>query len=283
MLGGGRRGKATGSLSGPGDGKAQAAIDKAEAKLIASDCKACGGVGDKDGNGSCDAAGFFPPTQIGVPADCPAVHVPGGQDCGAIGALTTLDKLLACEACVTEFKVDCVTPATVPHDQPYPAACNAPVCGNGHVEPGETCDDGNTANGDACPANCVIASCTPAGTMRNVTVSFSGSNVAGLTVYLEYPEGKVSLPGMGSDQSVQDRISGTPSNSLTTPNDLDYALIMGVVKTTAIPQGQLFIAQFDNCTGAQRSTSAEFPCTVTDASDPNGTTLTSVTCSAVVS
>ena len=28
------------------------------------------------------------------------------------------------------------------------------ACGNGVLNPGETCDDGNTASGDSCPANC---------------------------------------------------------------------------------------------------------------------------------
>lgn len=32
--------------------------------------------------------------------------------------------------------------------------CPPPVCGNGIVEPNEDCDDGNTADGDACPAGC---------------------------------------------------------------------------------------------------------------------------------
>lgn len=33
--------------------------------------------------------------------------------------------------------------------------CPAAVCGNGIVEPNEDCDDGNTADGDTCPAACV--------------------------------------------------------------------------------------------------------------------------------
>lgn len=32
--------------------------------------------------------------------------------------------------------------------------CPASVCGNGIVEPDEACDDGNTRDGDACPATC---------------------------------------------------------------------------------------------------------------------------------
>jgi cysteine-rich repeat protein len=35
-------------------------------------------------------------------------------------------------------------------------------CGNGEIDPGETCDDGNQNDGDGCPANCLQGSC-PAG------------------------------------------------------------------------------------------------------------------------
>lgn len=36
------------------------------------------------------------------------------------------------------------------------AQCVAPVCGNGVLEPGEQCDDGNTANNDGCSASCNV-------------------------------------------------------------------------------------------------------------------------------
>jgi len=32
--------------------------------------------------------------------------------------------------------------------------CPASVCGNAIIEPGESCDDGNTVDGDGCPATC---------------------------------------------------------------------------------------------------------------------------------
>jgi hypothetical protein len=35
-------------------------------------------------------------------------------------------------------------------------------CGNGEIDPGETCDDGNQNDGDTCPSNCLLGSC-PAG------------------------------------------------------------------------------------------------------------------------
>ena len=38
--------------------------------------------------------------------------------------------------------------------------CSEPVCGNGVVEAGETCDDGNTVNGDGCSATCQVETCT---------------------------------------------------------------------------------------------------------------------------
>jgi cysteine-rich repeat protein len=39
--------------------------------------------------------------------------------------------------------------------------CNAPVCGNGIVEPGEQCDDGNQVNGDGCDTNCKFSCVDP--------------------------------------------------------------------------------------------------------------------------
>ncbi|HYB98752.1 MAG TPA: hypothetical protein VEC57_06405 [Candidatus Limnocylindrales bacterium] len=38
-------------------------------------------------------------------------------------------------------------------------ASNCPPCGNGRIEPGETCDDGNVTDGDGCSAGCVNEGC----------------------------------------------------------------------------------------------------------------------------
>jgi cysteine-rich repeat protein len=35
------------------------------------------------------------------------------------------------------------------------------LCGNGSLDPGEACDDGNTAGGDCCTADCLAALCEP--------------------------------------------------------------------------------------------------------------------------
>ena len=48
------------------------------------------------------------------------------------------------------------------------------LCGNGTLDPGEECDDGNTANGDGCSAQCKIQEITnhqPNAMCKNVTVT----------------------------------------------------------------------------------------------------------------
>jgi len=52
-----------------------------------------------------------------------------------------------------------VTPAAfVPPGCAEPALC-PPMCGNGVIDPGEQCDDGNAINGDACEADCTLPGC----------------------------------------------------------------------------------------------------------------------------
>lgn len=49
-------------------------------------------------------------------------------------------------------RADCVGGAFYIQDT---VLCPTAVCGNGVIEPPEECDDGNTADGDACPSTCV--------------------------------------------------------------------------------------------------------------------------------
>ncbi|MFO7563535.1 MAG: fibrinogen-like YCDxxxxGGGW domain-containing protein [Enhygromyxa sp.] len=50
------------------------------------------------------------------------------------------------------------------------------VCGNGIIEPGEQCDDGNNSNNDGCLANCVEASCGDGFVNQGVEVCDDGVN-----------------------------------------------------------------------------------------------------------
>src|SRR6185369_671368 len=79
--------------------KAQPAIDKAESKKIVGICKACGGA-DK----LCNGTGDLTPAQIGFAPTCPSVTIPGGSACG--GPISTLQDIVDCVDCVTEFKAD---------------------------------------------------------------------------------------------------------------------------------------------------------------------------------
>jgi len=157
------------------------------------------------------------------------------------------------------------------------SGCTEGRCGDGIVQfnLGETCDDGNTMDGDSCPANCHIASCTPSGTTLDADVMFTTPvDLAAITVLVRYPDGVVSIPGSSNDPAVFSRLTNLPDNGFSTPNDLDYALRLVIISpdlsplSTAAP-GLLFSVQFDNCRDASPPSAQDFRCTVEDTSDTN--------------
>jgi cysteine-rich repeat protein len=180
--------------------------------------------------------------------------------CGAAGATTTTTTAGS-------------TTTTNPH-----------VCGNGTIEgPFETCDDHNmvdettvdTIPPDACPANCRIEPCTSTSGTLSVSVNFSSpSSVAGYKIFVDYPEGKVIIPGNG--QPAAGVITNDPTNTATA-NDLDYGMIVVVGGLNAIPPPRLFTISFTPCSGPS-PTAAEFHCKVHQASDTGGNDIP-MTCS----
>ena len=170
---------------------------------------------------------------------------------------------------------------------PTTTSTTIPGCGDGIRNGDETCDDGpnNGMPGDPCPANCIIAACTPVGgSARSFNVNFTvpaGKQLTGITVNLDYPEGKVSIPGSGGDSNVLAAITHLPFGAFAQPNDVDWALVETVAKGTPITIGRLFEITFNDCQGATPPALGDFTCTVTDASD-NSTPpqkLAGVTCS----
>jgi cysteine-rich repeat protein len=164
-------------------------------------------------------------------------------------------------------------------------ASTTPVCGDGVVdfESGETCDDGNAEDGDACPADCRIESCTPSGETITVDVAFdapAGSDLAAITALLLYPDGVVRLPGNGNDASVQGRITPVPFNIAGTPNDLDYALryVAFTPDLSPIDEGGLYSVEFDICAGANAPDISAFTCVVEDAADTGFNSVSGATC-----
>jgi len=323
-----------------GDGKYQAAIDKAETKKITAIAKACGGLG----------AGT-----IGFANHCPAVVVPGGPACG--GPVTDLADVIGCVDCVTEFKVDCQVALAVPGFQSYPTECvgvpptptptvtptstttatrtatatstptstltatptvtvtatrtpsptptvtvtvtptattaatatitptrtatptrtptptPTPVCGNGTVEDGESCDDGNTFNCDACPKDCrtstapIACSAIVVRHAQRVRVQAPpGQLLSGGIVCLDYPAGVVALPGTGNVAGRTSNLSG-----LVTLNDFNNAVQLSFVVNPGVTEVNPTIS-FDLCSGMAPPLPTAFECAVKGASN-QGTPL----------
>ena len=215
---------------------------------------------------------------IGQGISC-TVSVAGSGTGSTTTSTSTSTSATAHLPTTTSATVGGTTTTTLPH-----------ACGNGTIEPGETCDDGNTVDEsdasvpanppDYCPRTCRIETCRPGTTTaQDVSVDFSapaGAQVGGLTVFLDYPDAKTSIPGSGS--SVSSTIKNLPAGALSSPNDLDYGLIEGVVSLSAIAPGRLFTVTFHDCPGAPALTAGDFRCVVKDASDTQGNAVGGVTC-----
>lgn len=163
------------------------------------------------------------------------------------------------------------------------ANCQTTGCGNGLIVGAETCDDGNLDDRDSCPADCIVDACFPqTGTDLTVTVNFAGSNdVAGITVFLDYPEGRVSIPGSGASVPAG-IITDLPGFAFGQTNDLDHALIQAVVDAAAFPAGQLFRIHFQTCADTVPPSAGEFTCTVVAAGGDDLTPIPGVTCSVAI-
>jgi cysteine-rich repeat protein len=165
-----------------------------------------------------------------------------------------------------------------------------PVCGNGRIEAGETCDDGNTVDGDACPSNCRVESCTPTAVRQDTTVVFTkpaGVNVGSMVVFVNYPDGKVSLPGVGNGSTVRARITSLPTGFVHTANDLDYAIrevLSPQLPGNILNGSTLLKASYDLCSGQTAPTAAAYTCTVEQVGSPTGTAISPAgfTCSVTI-
>ncbi len=249
-----------GSLAGPcPDGKARDAIQKASDKAVAKISAACGN---------------FTTAQIGAPAACPTIDTQGiGIACG--GTIGSTADLVSCTTCAAEFSSLCTDCSHCGN------GVNNPVTGNPEVNfnVGETCDDGNFVDNDGCPKTCEIRACVGSGKTQKVTVSFSGSNVAGLTVFLRYGENAARIPGRANEDTVQARVTDLPANGFSAVNDLDYALRVVSVADGTLSAGNLFTVEFDTCKKPKFSAS-DLECVVEDAVSPSFEPVAGVTCTA---
>jgi hypothetical protein len=161
----------------PGDGRAAAAIARAERAFQARLCRECGGTDRRCGGGD----DLLPPT-IGVLAACPDVVPPGGLSCAQ--PVATLADLGACVACVTAFAAGCADRLASPALTSYPPECTPAT---GTCSAGTECEtsldcptaarcrdngggtrycvgapcagDGDCAGGSVCRPYCTVAGC----------------------------------------------------------------------------------------------------------------------------
>ena len=157
--------------------------------------------------------------------------------------------------------------ATVPPATPTATATatatagSSAVCGNGFLEPGETCT--------SCAADCQISACTASGT-KKFTVHYSGTrDASSLSILVGYRSDRVSLPGNANQSTVGQRVTERPSGTFIV-NDLNYALRTVMGGTNPKPSGKLYAVEFDLCRNAPAPTTDDFGCTVEGCSDAFG-------------
>lgn len=163
----------------------------------------------------------------------------------------------------------------------------AGACGDGQVdlEGGETCDDGNTMDGDDCPADCRVELCQASGEKQAAEVIFTTDDpellLVALSVFVKYPDGVVDVPGLAGDPAVVASITSDVFS--VTPTDFNYGTTIVLLDPFqgGYPSGTVAATiSFDRCQGAPAPVPADFTCTVNDAVDTNVATVTEhVSCS----
>ena len=106
-----------------------------------------------------------------------------------------------------------------------------------------------------------------------------GVSVGGVSVYLEYPDGTVGIPGSGTANSVQNSVDAGASNF--SANDLDYAIRVVAVTSdnvTPVDPTDAMDITFHTCSGAGAPTIGQFRCVVESASDLNGVPVAGISC-----
>jgi len=222
--------------------------------------------------------------QYGVP-----IHA-GWQGGSGHLSLNTYNKILSNIGAAVAGKT--ITEVIVAYDQwPNTGWTNAVFddivvfetgCGNGRIEAGEVCDDGNMVSGDGCSSTCTSLGCTATATTVRLAVNLvpNGKTVGGFGAFVDYPEAKVSLPGSGEGPA--SRVTGQPAGTSVVVNDKDNAVRVIVAGNTTLPSGRNFSIDFDRCSGAAAPTSGEFTCSVWSASSPQGSEISGVGCTAAI-
>jgi cysteine-rich repeat protein len=152
------------------------------------------------------------------------------------------------------------------------------TCGNRQITAPETCDDGNLANEDFCPSDCKVDFCQPTLEELTATIELNTPDVAALTVLMDYPEGQVSLQGIGGD--IPPGILVGPGTATTQGFDFDHALRVVAFDIFNFGTTTMATIKFNRCQGAPAPAAQDFSCRLEgNASDESFALVPGVTCS----
>jgi cysteine-rich repeat protein len=233
-----------------GDGVVYAGVEECDGLNLAG--ATCAGLGFGPGQLVCDAGCRLDPSGCGegfTPTPPAPSATPTETATATPTSTTTPTPFPSGVPTFTPAPTDTATPTATPTARP---------CGNGLLEPDETCE--------TCPEDCVPRACEPSTETSDWQVDFAsevGTSPTSVTVFLAYRSAVVSIPGSGFAPTVRQRvIVPPPPPFLFTPNDLDYALRVVLSRTGGLAQGPLFTVRFDRCEGAPPPDSADFVCSV---------------------
>ncbi len=170
--------------------------------------------------------------------------------------------------------IDTPTPTATPPPTATATATATPAvtsCGNGLLEPGETCA--------SCAADCTALPCEATTTRAAFEVQVTaGSEFTSVVVDLAYRSNLLSLPGTGNAGSVRERFTNLPTGGQTQINDRDYSARVVKSRTSALPQDRLFSVSFDTCANAALPTVDDLACTISSCSDEFSLPIGDCTC-----
>lgn len=200
--------------------------------------------------------------------------------CGPTGAQTPAG-LAANLACLAQNAAACDVGLSV-----GAVACSTDLCGNGQIDAGETCDDGNTTQDtgvggdDVCPADCSAVCAVTGGQSVTVTIA-TPEPLLNALLLLSYNDDDVNIGGIGNTAPVLAAV--TSGVFATSPRDTDTALRIGLEDPTftGVGSGAAATVTFNICSGAT-VTAADFGCMVVDAGNTAFASITGVTCSVSV-
>lgn len=108
-------GKADAPCPDPGDGKALAALERAEQTSVDAICKACGGA-----DRACGGEDDLPLPKIGFAQECPVISTCWRE-------IEGFEEVLGCIDCVVDLEGDCADRSAVPGLAEYPLGCYTAV------------------------------------------------------------------------------------------------------------------------------------------------------------